>query len=468
MKLRLCSIALVTALLTAGTPLSAAADSDPSVSVSVRPPGANLGYVISLIEEQSGENIVLAPQAASIQVEYLSLDHVTVSTALATIEKAYGLVETHLDAEHGGSTILTTATSAGANTTVLTIPAGGAAAVTTYAQARYGTAVTVNAPDTTHVIISGPSSAVDDVESVAKSLRGDDFGIARIGIITKPEDVLAKLKQLGLLPTDMAVEPDDSTSSIFVVGTKTARDALAAAIKKVDIPPEQLYFTVDVLDVTPQNDSSTIGVSWGQPVEDQSTGTIGINPGTSVTTFVNRVIPIGAQLNLLVQKGQARVLSRPSISLLNNDTAELQIGSNYPIVTTSTGLLNGQNVQFYKIGILLQLNAHVGSDDVATVKLTSTYSDLGAIAEGTTIPEINTRYATSSLRVKNGDVIVQAGYYRDADTTTIQKLPILGDIPILGTLFKSVAKTGQREELVFVITPHIGTLTPAQATNDKD
>ena len=467
MKNRMSALALIAAIAASAAPAFAAKATTPpqaTVTITVRPPGTILGNVVAMIEEQSGANIVLAPDAASLPVRYLNLENVSVAAALQTLEKAYNLVETKTGTGSNASTILGQASTATIVTQVVAVPAGGAADLSTYAQARYGTSVTVNAPDTTHVIVSGPSTAVDDIKHVATELATDDFGLDRIGVNTKPEDILNKLHQLGLLPTDMAVQPDDDTASIYVVGTKTARDAIRAAIRQVDIAPDQLYFTVTVVDETPQDDSSNIGVEWGQPVTDQSTGTTGINIGSTVTTFANRVIPIGAQLNLMLQKGTAKVLTQQKLSLLNNDTAELQVGSNYPIVTTSTGLLNGNNVQFYKIGVLLQISSHVGADQVATIHLTSTYSDLGAIAQGTDIPQINTRYATSSLRVKNGDVIVQAGYFRDADSTTISKIPGLGDIPIIGTLFKDVVKTRQREELVFIITPHIGALTPVDAT----
>jgi general secretion pathway protein D len=120
----------------------------------------------------------------------------------------------------------------------------------------------------------------------------------------------------------------------------------------------------------------------------------------------------------------------------------------------NTSVLGGQNVQFVDIGVKLRLTPTIAPDGVVTAELHPEYSELeGMTTSG--YPIIANRKIDSTLRVADGQTIVLGGLMRDVDTETISKVPGLGDIPVLGAFFKNKQAHHERDEIVFLITPHV-------------
>ena len=95
----------------------------------------------------------------------------------------------------------------------------------------------------------------------------------------------------------------------------------------------------------------------------------------------------------------------------------------------------------------------MGSDGTITTDLETDYSTIVNFVNN--FPVIGTRRAQSTLRVRDGDSIVIAGLFSDLDTSTLSKVPLLGDLPLFGELFKSRSRTHSKDEVVFLITPHL-------------
>jgi type II secretory pathway component GspD/PulD (secretin) len=95
----------------------------------------------------------------------------------------------------------------------------------------------------------------------------------------------------------------------------------------------------------------------------------------------------------------------------------------------------------------------VGSDGSITTDLETDYSTIVNFVNN--FPVIGTRRAQSTLRVRDGDSIVIAGLFSDLDTATLSKVPLLGDLPFLGEIFKNHARTHTKDQVVFLITPHL-------------
>jgi type II secretory pathway component GspD/PulD (secretin) len=132
--------------------------------------------------------------------------------------------------------------------------------------------------------------------------------------------------------------------------------------------------------------------------------------------------------------------------------ASLLVGQQYPIVyfDARTGT---QQVQFVNVGVNLNVTPTIGTDGAITTDLETDYSQVtGSISN---FPIITTRKAQSTLRVRDGETIVIAGLFADVDTSTLTKVPFLGDIPFLGEVFRNRARQHSKDEVVFLITPHL-------------
>jgi len=153
-----------------------------------------------------------------------------------------------------------------------------------------------------------------------------------------------------------------------------------------------------------------------------------------------------------VSKGNARVLATPRLVSLNNHEASLLIGQTYPIIYYDIRSGN-QQLQTIDIGVKLRMTPTIGADGSIIAELHPEYSEITGFQQS--YPIIANRKLDSTLRVSDGETIVLGGLLREISSETITKLPLLGDIPILGEIFKNRQRSAERDEIVFLITPHI-------------
>lgn len=209
-----------------------------------------------------------------------------------------------------------------------------------------------------------------------------------------------------------------------------------------------MLFEVKVADVQPIDESSDVGFEFGgvdlqgQPL-----------PGAATYAFSGRTIQINARLNAMVHQGRAQVLATPKLLTLDNKEADLLIGETYPIAY-QTSAFSGQEVQFVNIGVKLRLTPRIGPDGSVTAELHPEYSEVEGFA-GNDLPIIANRKIDSTLRVRDGQTIVLGGLMRDVTSETVTRIPGLSKIPILGKFFQDKQTTHQRNEIVFLITPHV-------------
>lgn len=173
------------------------------------------------------------------------------------------------------------------------------------------------------------------------------------------------------------------------------------------------------------------------------------NPGKWIE---EHFAPINAQINALVQNGDARILSRPNVTTMSGEQATIRIGGDIPYSTVSS---NGQtNVSFREYGIILRFKPIIDSQNRITAAVHTEISSLsGNTVDGQ--PILNTRSADSVVNIYSGSTMVIGGLMDSSETKRVQKVPLLGDIPILGEFFKYTSKSRDKRELLVVITPHI-------------
>ena len=162
--------------------------------------------------------------------------------------------------------------------------------------------------------------------------------------------------------------------------------------------------------------------------------------------------PINATLNLLVTQNKARILSRPSVMTLSGEQATIQIGGKIPY--TSTNNNGGSNTQFEDYGIILQFKPVVDAQNRINSMIHAEVSNIsGQAVNGQ--PIISTRSADSVISLNSGSPIVIGGLMDSSETKTVEKIPLLGDIPILGEFFKHTSKSRDKRELIIIVTPYL-------------
>ena len=166
---------------------------------------------------------------------------------------------------------------------------------------------------------------------------------------------------------------------------------------------------------------------------------------------MDRHADINMSISALITNSKAKILSRPSIMTLSGEQASIQIGGEIPYTVSNS---NGSTTNFKDYGIILQFKPIVDSQDniIATV-YTEVSSVSGESVDGQ--PILTTRRADSVVNLKSGSTMVVGGLMDSSETKAVNKIPLLGDIPILGEFFKYTSKTKDKQELVILITPYI-------------
>jgi type II secretory pathway component GspD/PulD (secretin) len=261
----------------------------------------------------------------------------------------------------------------------------------------------------------------------------------------KPADVERELH--NALPEGSYLT-DDRINAVIITGDQHLQAVARALLAAIDKATPQVMFEVRVADVVMANDQSNVGIIFGG-------AGIGGGPGQAVYSFANRSVAINATLNALIQENRAKILATPRLTTQNNREANLLVGQSYPIVTqTTVGVTSTQQVQYVDIGVKLRLTPVIGSDGSVTAELHPEYSAIEGITS-LGYPIIDNRKVDATLRVKDNETIVLGGLLEDVNSETVTRVPFLSDIPVFGEVFKNRQKAHYKDEIVFLITPHI-------------
>lgn len=428
----------------------------PLISIDVH--NAELTDVIALLAAESGTNIV-ADSSIKPERVTLHLHDVTFQDALTVLVQAHDL---QVRRENG---ILIVGSSESMNrrygdandprsatTIVLTLvhanPDDVAKELTTGLPDG-----TVIVPDkrTASVIITASPQTIARARELVAALDAPEYGgnptnVAHVYSLRylKPSEVTASLKTV--LP-DGSYVADDAQNAIVVSGNEEVQQTAGQFLHSMDVPSPQVLFEVRVADLEPQNEQSDVGLQFGgydlsgQPIS-----------GAATYAFTKNSIAINARLNALVSQGRAQILATPKLVTLNNKEADLLIGQTYPVVYYDARM-GGQQVQFVDVGVKLRLTPTIGPDGSVTAEMHPEYSAIQGFVGG--YPVIANRKVDSTLRVKNDQTIVLGGLLRDIDSQTVTKIPFLADIPVFGKIFQNRERTRVRDEVVFLITPHV-------------
>lgn len=296
-----------------------------------------------------------------------------------------------------------------------------------------------------------------------------------------PLNYLAAKDAKGLVSKSVAkgsVEANEDTNSLIVQGTPAEIENIKEVIKIVDVPPVQVLIEVKIVDIN-KADEQKIDNAVSLLYSAGKTGALftKYSPGGNSSTDRNgAVAPLDAvggdqgafsvahrskdllsqfSINALITQHKARVLASPSISTLNGREASITIGEKRAYTSSSNANAAGlqSTTAFVDVGIKLKVLPIVSPDGWITMKVHPEVSTfLGAIG-GT--PDISTREADATVRVKDNQTIVIGGLISKSDIRDNDGIPYVKDIPFLGKLFEGHNTKNDNTELVVFITPHI-------------
>ena len=234
--------------------------------------------------------------------------------------------------------------------------------------------------------------------------------------------------------------------------------------------PSQIRLEAQIIEIG-SNYAKDLGIQyWSQTPEKQDETTTGITVGTAGIFYGgedfsssrkhggwlgSHVANVNVTLQALINQGKARILSRPSITTLSGKNANILIGGRIP-VPISDG--NGNvSVDWREYGIRLNIEPKVDSEDKITSKIHAEVSTLDKASsvkiDSYSIPGILSREADTEVNVHSGMTMVIGGLINSEDSKSISKIPLLGDLPIIGRFFQHTSKSRDKRELIILITP---------------
>jgi general secretion pathway protein D len=298
---------------------------------------------------------------------------------------------------------------------------------------------------------------------------GGGFGGARGGVTQIGGGARGGTTGSSSLLGEVFVVANQDTNALLVTTNTKLEDQVKDILDKLDRPIPQVLIKVLVAEVTHTN-SDDIGFQFSAANLTNGEGE-GIVAGTDygLSTPTAGGIRIGlvesqvnATLQALAGQNKLDVLSRPYILAQDNQLAQMNVGQSVPYIAsstiTNTGIVNVPN--WYDVGISLQVIPHINPEGLVTLDVYPSISQLDTgsgvqIQTGIFAPTFTNRYAQTRVAVPNGQTIVIGGLMQDSKSEIVQKVPVLGDIPYLGMLFKRTRNNKQKTELLIFITPHV-------------
>jgi type IV pilus assembly protein PilQ len=326
----------------------------------------------------------------------------------------------------------------------------------------------------------------------------------------KAGEIQSHLASLRISPNGK-ITVDDRTNSLVVTDTPEGLAAVERLIAELDEKPQQVMIEAKIVEITLTN-SLDLGIQWEyanrntegnttyqmgkrfreesekdiaghypfpEAVLDPTTGEpttfqrfaglpsergTGVNlPGQSQASsaisfgLINNSDIFSATLNALSTKGQLKVLSSPKVITVNNRLARIQVGSRVPFSTVSvapSGVVT-QAVTYIDVGVILTVTPTISADSRVRLNVKPEVSIPLVSGVVGAAPTINTRNAETEVLIRDGDTLVVGGLIDDQTTEAASKVPLLGDIPVLGTFFRRSNNEKRRTELLVFLTPRI-------------
>ena len=293
----------------------------------------------------------------------------------------------------------------------------------------------------------------------------------------------------GLFGADVKISADKDTNSLIIVGSRQDYQAVLSLLNKIDIPRDQVYVEAIIMEMSAV-DSTNFGLSYYKFTK----GTDGLaRAGFGGHSDITKLANIGSEgailgfgsgesvdiniggakqtvkslmgfLTLLKQNTKSDVLATPQIIAMDNEEATVEVGQEVPVALSPSSAANGttsNSVERIKATIKLEIKPFISpSSESVRMNIKQTIKQVDKnIADGSELAKVSRTIAERSLVtnivMRDGDTAVLGGLMRDAESESVNKVPLLGDIPVLGWLFKSTEKRMEKQNLIVFITPKV-------------
>jgi type II secretory pathway component GspD/PulD (secretin) len=276
---------------------------------------------------------------------------------------------------------------------------------------------------------------------------------------------------------DPFIKVDEESNTLAITASPEIIDRVKEDLSKIDVPLRQVMIEAIVTEFSKEARKSLgIDASWlaekdGRtlsiitPLGNITDSSLGISYNRSDIPYKNWIYDQKLSLKALIQDGKVKIRANPRVATLEGQKATIYIAKEeyYSIVT---GPVTYPYTQLEKImvGVSLNITPYLSDKNEITVEIVPEVSDvIGTGSAG--LPVVSRRTVTTKVRVKEGETIIIGGLLQKNESTTRKKIPLLGDIPILGYLFSNTSKVVNENEVVIFITPHIlneaGEVNPA-------
>ena len=268
---------------------------------------------------------------------------------------------------------------------------------------------------------------------------------------------------------------DERTNKIIVVDYPEKIQEISKMVEAFDSQTKQVLIDSKIIEVT-LDDHLQLGIDWDYWIKEkfrvENAFPLSLTTGGTLTVGTTTITTPGqynAVIEMLDTYGDTQVLSSPRVTAINNQEAKILVGSKEAYITQTTSqagtgsTITAESVNFVDVGVQLYVTPSINKEGFVTMKIrpvvsSATYKSITSGGTISQIPIVATSEAETSVLVKDGSTIIIAGLIKDEKIKTTKKIPILGDIPLLGNVFKSTDDEVKKKELVIFLTPHI--LTP--------
>jgi len=335
------------------------------------------------------------------------------------------------------------------------------------------------------VVVSGADTGLAEMIQNAIGLPGVTVQMVGEKVLLKGVVMNQHEKDMALKIASLYVADDDVKTSTSNQDSNSNNNAGASATDKTNnniidmlqmAKPSQIRLEAQIIEVS-SSKAADFGLEYGSFTDDAGATKMGA-PGTFYGGenwntrdwggwLVRHTAQINATVRALITQGKARILSRPNISTMSGEKAKILIGGSIPVPVSNDGSIS---IQWREYGVKLNIEPVVDEMEKITSRVHAEVSTLDyshAVTEnGFTIPALATREADSVIHVANGMTMVIGGLMNSEESKTVSKIPLLGNIPILGEFFKYTSSNRDKRELIILITPHlVGENTPARMSD---
>jgi general secretion pathway protein D len=327
------------------------------------------------------------------------------------------------------------------------------------------------------VIIVAPTTIIKKLTNTIKQLDTKPKSIDQVtkiitlknSDVTNISKVIQNIVKMKYKKNQPSITQNNETNSLIIIGSIEQINTISTIIKALDIPKQQVYVRARILEISNLK-ASQIGAKFGLFGGSGSGSglyTISANMGAPAIAFdtsalgltiptLQKGVALGATLDLLEMYGAAKKLSEPSLLCINNTPSTIYVGKTISVKTgQTTSTSTSVSYSRQDVGLTLKITPRIDSDNKVSLNVKSIIEDILPGSPDMTLPTTSKRDIETTTIVNNGQSIIIGGLVRNNKDVTLQKVPLLGDIPFLGALFRHKQINEDKVTLAIVLTPYI-------------